>query len=59
MDTPKVSVPPGFLAGAALGTAVLPGIGTVIGARIGGALDKIFHQGAKPDVPTKKSGIHH
>ncbi|MBK6593120.1 MAG: hypothetical protein IPG23_10450 [Burkholderiales bacterium] len=59
MDTPKVSVPPGFLAGAALGTAVLPGIGTVIGARIGGALDKIFHHNAEPAVPTKKSAIHH
>ena len=39
---PKVTVPPGFFAGAAIGTAVLPVIGTVIGARIGGALGKLF-----------------
>ncbi|HTE14683.1 MAG TPA: hypothetical protein VK642_06365, partial [Burkholderiales bacterium] len=32
---PKASVPPGFFAGAAIGTALLPGIGTVVGARIG------------------------
>lgn len=38
----KVSVPPGAIAGAALGTAVLPGAGTAIGARIGTALGKIF-----------------
>ncbi len=39
---PKVSVPPGFYAGAAIGTVLLPGIGTVIGARIGGAIGKVF-----------------
>jgi hypothetical protein len=43
-------VPPGFFAGAAIGTAVLPGIGTAIGARIGGALGRIFKGGAQQPV---------
>jgi hypothetical protein len=43
---PKVTVPKGFFAGAAIGTAVLPGIGTVIGANIGGAMSRMF--GGKP-----------
>ncbi len=47
---PKVSVPPGFFAGAAIGTAVLPGIGTVVGARIGGALGRLFKGGAQQPV---------
>lgn len=50
VDKPKASVPPGFFAGAAIGTAVLPGIGTVIGARIGGALGRIFKGGAQQPV---------
>ncbi len=47
----NVSVPPGAVAGAAVGTAVLPGAGTAIGARIGAALGKIF----KP-APSAPSG---
>jgi len=60
VDKPKASVPPGFFAGAAIGTAVLPGIGTVIGARIGGALGRLFKGGAQqrvapgPVAPEKK-----
>jgi len=50
LDKPKVSVPPGFFAGAAIGTAVLPGVGTVIGARIGGALGQLFKGGAQQPV---------
>ena len=50
VDKPKAAVPPGFFAGAAIGTAVLPGIGTVIGARIGGALGRIFKGGAQPSA---------
>lgn len=34
----NVSVPPSALAGAAVGTAVLPGVGTVLGARLGSAI---------------------
>ena len=50
VEKPKASVPPGFFAGAAIGTAVLPGIGTVIGARIGGALGRPFKSGAQQPV---------
>lgn len=35
---PEIEIAWGSLAGAAVGTAVLPGIGTLIGARIGGAV---------------------
>ncbi|MBX3659754.1 MAG: hypothetical protein KF740_15080 [Ramlibacter sp.] len=45
VQKPEVKVPPGFFAGAAIGTAVLPGVGTVIGARIGGALGRVFGGG--------------
>ena len=57
LATPKVSVPPGFFAGAAIGTAVLPGIGTVIGARIGGVLGEIFHNGAPQSVAPKMGAV--
>jgi len=49
LQKPDVKVPPGFFAGAAIGTAVLPGVGTVIGARIGNALGKLFD--GKPRAP--------
>jgi len=42
VDKPVASMPPGIFAGAAIGTAVLPGIGTTIGARIGSTLGQIF-----------------
>lgn len=48
VQKPTVSAPPGFFAGAAIGTAVLPGIGTVLGARIGGALGQVFKGDALP-----------
>jgi len=35
---PELKIPKGIFAGAAIGTALLPGIGTIIGARIGSAL---------------------
>lgn len=54
---PKVSVPPGFLAGAAIGTVVLPVIGTAIGARIGGAIGKLFKGDAQNPQPEKKSSL--
>ena len=44
-DKPKVSVPPGFFAGAVAGTAIVPGIGTVIGARVGTFLGKMVKGG--------------
>lgn len=42
LDRLKVSVPPGALAGAAVGSVVLPGIGTAVGARLGAALGNLF-----------------
>lgn len=49
VQKPDVKVPPGFFAGAAIGTAVLPGVGTVIGARIGGALGRVFGNDKKKE----------
>ena len=46
---PKVGVPPGVFAGAAVGTVLLPGVGTVIGARIGGAVGRL--RGPTPVPP--------
>jgi hypothetical protein len=52
---PKASVPPGVFAGAAVGTAVLPGIGTVLGARIGGSLGRLLRDRPEPpDTPPTK-----
>ena len=48
-----VSVPPAALAGAALGTAVLPGIGTIVGARLGSALGRLFGGNAAPVTTAK------
>jgi len=45
---PTYSVPPAAIAGAAVGTAVLPGVGTAIGARIGDALGRLFGTDKKP-----------
>ncbi|MES2951199.1 MAG: hypothetical protein V4858_21915 [Pseudomonadota bacterium] len=57
VQKPKISVPPGFFAGAAIGTAVFPGVGTVIGARIGGALGKVFKDGAQQPAPAKNGEL--
>lgn len=52
VEKPKATVPPGFYAGAAIGTVLLPGIGTAIGARIGGAIGEVFSgDGKKPAKP--------
>lgn len=58
LDQPVVAPSGAFLAGAALGTAVLPGIGTVVGMKIGGLFNKIFGQddnshAAKSTVPSR------
>lgn len=50
VQKPKVSVPPGFYAGAAVGTVLLPGIGTAIGARIGGAIGEVFSGDGKKNA---------
>ena len=51
LEQVQVSVPASAVAGAALGTAVLPGIGTAIGARVAAAIGKLF--GAKPGGNTR------
>ena len=53
LDKVQVSVPAGALAGAAVGTAVLPGIGTALGARIGGALSRLL--GPEPPAGRPRS----
>ena len=57
VDKVQVSVPPSALAGAAVGTAVLPGIGTAIGARIGSAIGQLLGPepaGIRPLAPVEK-----
>ena len=47
VDKVRVAVPPSALAGAAVGTALLPGVGTAIGARIGSAIGRLL--GSEPE----------
>lgn len=42
IESMAVSVPKSAIAGAAIGTAVLPGVGTAIGARLGAGVGKLF-----------------
>ncbi|CAN7151273.1 hypothetical protein [Variovorax paradoxus] len=51
MSEPEVSLTGGALAGAAVGTAVLPGVGTALGARAGQQMEKLF--GAEEPVKKK------
>ena len=53
LDAPELSLTGGALAGATVGTAVLPGIGTAIGARIGQQLERIFGSEGKAKQPHK------
>lgn len=50
MSDPEVSLTGGALAGAAVGTALLPGVGTAIGARVGQQVEKLFGE----EEPAKK-----
>ncbi len=52
LDAPQLSVTGAALTGAAIGSAVLPGVGTAIGARIGQKFDQMF--GGKPDPKLAK-----
>lgn len=45
VDQVQVFVPVSALAGAAVGTAVLPGVDTAVGARIGSVIDELFGSG--------------
>ena len=51
VDEPEVSLTGAALTGAAIGTAVLPGVGTAIGARIGQKVEQMF--GGKKDDRAK------
>ncbi|MBB3180341.1 AsmA family protein [Variovorax sp. Sphag1AA] len=58
LDAPVLSLTGAALAGAAVGTAVLPGVGTAIGARVGQAMDKLLgpdeaKSPRKPSAPGK------
>lgn len=46
LDAPQLSLTGAALTGAAIGTAVMPGVGTAIGARIGQKVEELF--GDKP-----------
>ena len=48
LDAPELSLTGGALTGAAIGSAVLPGVGTAIGARIGQKMEKLFGGDRKP-----------
>jgi hypothetical protein len=52
IDRPELSLTGASLAGAAVGTAVLPGVGTAIGARVGQQVDKLL--GGSAVTPKKK-----
>lgn len=56
LDAPELSLTGAALAGAAVGTAVLPGVGTAIGARVGQAMDKLLEteEPEKKQTPPKK-----
>jgi uncharacterized protein involved in outer membrane biogenesis len=51
LDDPTLSLTGGALTGAAIGTAVLPGVGTAIGARIGQQVERIFGGDEKKPPP--------
>lgn len=48
MSDPELSLTGAALTGAAIGSAVLPGVGTAIGARIGQQVEKMFGGDKKP-----------
>ena len=50
---PELSLTGGALTGAAIGSAVLPGVGTAIGARLGQQVEKMLG-GGKPEKPAPK-----
>lgn len=51
MSDPSLSLPPAAAAGAAVGTVIAPGVGTVLGARIGETLRRVFGGGDTPEAP--------
>ena len=55
MSDPELSLTGGALTGAAIGSAVLPGVGTAIGARVGQQVEKMFGGGEAPKGADKKA----
>lgn len=51
MSDPSLSLPPAAAAGAAVGTVIAPGVGTVLGARIGETLRRVFGGGEADEAP--------
>jgi uncharacterized protein involved in outer membrane biogenesis len=54
LDSPELSLTGAALTGAAVGTAVLPGVGTAIGARIGQQIERIFGDGDDAEPAPRK-----
>lgn len=55
VSDPELSLTGAALTGAAIGSAVLPGVGTAIGARVGQQVEKLFGGGdSKSSTETKK-----
>ncbi|QNK70402.1 AsmA-like C-terminal region-containing protein [Variovorax sp. PAMC26660] len=53
VSDPELSLTGAALTGAAIGSAVLPGVGTAIGARVGQQVEKLFG-GGKPEKPAPR-----
>jgi hypothetical protein len=54
VSDPEVSLTGAALTGAAIGSAVLPGVGTAIGARVGQQVEKLFGGGESGKKPAPK-----
>jgi hypothetical protein len=53
MSDPELSLTGAALTGAAIGSAVLPGVGTAIGARVGQQVEKMFGGDKKKPAPAR------
>ena len=55
VEEPELSMTGGALAGAAIGSAVLPGVGTALGARLGQQVERLFDGDARqPASPARR-----